>query len=67
MTYILKNQWYSNRLIKMFMRISVFPFEYSKTEDILQEISLPSKDMFYSTLSSSHIRDEDCKHARIVL
>ena len=46
MTYILKKQGNSNKLIKTLMLKGVFPYEYLPSEDVLQEKSLPPKDKF---------------------
>ena len=59
MTYALKKQGYTDKLIKMLFRKGVFPYDYLFPQDVLQETFLPSKDKFYSTLTSSHISDED--------
>ena len=50
----------------MLFRKCVFPYEYLVTQDVLQELSLPSKDKFFSTLTSSHVVDEDSKYTKTV-
>ena len=50
----------------MLFRKGVFPYEYLISPDVLHETSLPPKDQFYSTLTSSHISDEDFEYAQAV-
>ena len=42
----------------------VFPYGYMDRWDRLDETSLPSKEMFYSELSKSHISDWDYERAK---
>ena len=46
------------------MRNDVFQYEYMTSEDVLQETSLPSKDKFYCTSTSSHISDDEDRFAK---
>ena len=66
MTFALKKQGYTHKLFKMLLSKGVYPYEYLVTQHVLQETSLPSKDKFYSTLTSSHIIDENYKYTQAV-
>ena len=44
----------------------VFPYEFLDNFDKLQNTSLPPKEAFYSTLTDSHISQEDYDHAKKV-
>ncbi|XP_016843293.2 uncharacterized protein LOC107981605 [Nasonia vitripennis] len=44
----------------------MFPYDHIKSFDYLNEISLPDKESFYSSLYDSGISDEDYKHAQTV-
>ncbi|XP_022160471.1 uncharacterized protein LOC111026659 [Myzus persicae] len=44
-------------------RKGVFPYEYVDSWDKLNETTLPPKIDFFSTLTETHVRDEDYEHA----
>ena len=45
------------------IRKGVYPYEYMDSWDVFDEIVLPPKDSFYSSLSKTHITDADYEHA----
>ena len=46
------------------LRKGVYPYEYMNSFERFNETSLPPKEAFYSTLTDSHISDEDYEHAK---
>ena len=48
------------------LRKGVDPYEYMDSFERFNETSLPPKEAFYSTLTDSHISDEDYEHAKKV-
>ena len=48
------------------LRKGVYPYEYMDSFERLNETSLPPKEAFYSTLTDSHISDDDYEHAKNV-
>jgi hypothetical protein len=59
-TYKLKNE----EIIQKILRKGVYPYEYVDSFDKFNETSLPAKEHFYSTLTDSHISEEDYEHAK---
>lgn len=47
-------------------RKGVFPYEYISGYEMLDELTLPPKESFYSSLNGTHITDEDYEHAQNV-
>ena len=50
----------------LLLRKGVYPYEYADTSERFSEISLPSKEDFYSNLNMEDIRDIDYRHANNV-
>ena len=50
----------------LLLRKGVYPYEYVDDWQRFDESCLPPKDAFYSTLTDSHISDEDYKHGQAV-
>ena len=50
----------------LLLRKGVYPYEYVHDWQRFDESCLPPKDAFYSTLTDSHISDEDYKHGQAV-
>ena len=50
----------------LLLRKGVYPYEYADTSERFSEISLPSKEYFYSNLSMEDISDIDYRHANNV-
>ena len=50
----------------LLLRKGVYPYEYMDTWERFSEISLPSKDDFYSNLNMENINDIDYRHANNV-
>ena len=48
---------------KLLLRKDVYPYEYMDSWKRFNEIELPSKDKFYSTLNLEDISDDDYAHA----
>ena len=48
------------------LRKGVYPYEYVNSFERFNETSLPPKEAFYSTLTDSHISEEDYEHAKKV-
>ena len=42
----------------------MYPYEYMDSYDVFRETELPSKDLFFSRLTNTHITDQDYEHAR---
>ncbi|XP_063388138.1 uncharacterized protein LOC134674022 [Cydia fagiglandana] len=51
---------------KRLLRKGVYPYEHMSSYDSLNLTALPSKDDFFSSLSDSHISEEDYDHAKDV-
>lgn len=49
-----------NRLRKK----GIYPYEFMSSEECLKKTTLPRKDQFYSSLSDSHVSDDDYNHAK---
>ena len=47
------------------LRKRVYPYEYADTWERFSEISLPSKEDFYSNLNIEDISDIDYRHANV--
>lgn len=54
---------FKDLLLKLLKRKGVYPYEYVDSFDQLEELSLPPKEKFYSTLTDTHISDEEYEHA----
>ncbi|XP_075210257.1 uncharacterized protein LOC142317586 [Lycorma delicatula] len=52
--------------LSLVTRKGVYPYEYTSSWDTLEETSLPPKEKFYSSLTETHITDEDYNHAKLV-
>ena len=52
---------YSN--VDLILKKAIFPYEYLSSFEKLNESQLPSKEYFYSSISNSHISDEEYAHA----
>ena len=50
----------------LLLRKGLYPYESMDTWERFNEISLPSKEDFYSNLNMEHISDIDCRHAASV-
>ena len=50
----------------LLLRKGVYPYEYMDSWEKFSEISLPSKEDFYSNLNMEDISDIDCRHANNV-
>ncbi|XP_044741459.1 uncharacterized protein LOC123302553 [Chrysoperla carnea] len=48
---------------QLLTRKGVFPYEYMSSWERLDEVSLPTKEAFYSALTDEHITDQDYNHA----
>jgi len=48
------------------LRKGVFPYEYITSHSTFKETALPPKESFYSSLTESHISEEDYNHALLV-
>ena len=61
-------EFYNNDLNKfvLLLRKGVYPYEYADTWERFSEISLPSKEDFYSNLNMEDISDIDYRHANNV-
>ena len=46
----------------LLLRKGVYPYEYTDSWEKFNEISLPSKEDFYSNLNMEDIDDIDCRH-----
>lgn len=57
---------YSENQIKLLEKKGIFCYDYMDSWSRLDDDRLPSKDLFYSKLTESHISDEDYKHALLV-
>lgn len=62
----LKKQVPSEEDFKRLIRKGIFPYEFIKSYSSLNTTSLPNQSDFYSSLSESHVSDEDYKHAQDV-
>ena len=62
------NEFCNNNLNKfiLLLRKGVYPYEYADTSERFSEISLPSKEDFYSNLNMEDISDIDYRHANNV-
>ena len=47
----------------MLLRKGVYPYEYMESWKKLDEISLPDKEAFHSSLNTENITDIDYRHA----
>ena len=56
---------YINKFV-LLLRKGVYPYEYMDTWERFSEISLPSKEIFYSNLNMEDISDIDYRHANNV-
>ena len=50
----------------LLLRKGVYPYEYVDDWQRFDEICLPPKDAFYSTLTDAHITDQDYEHGLAV-
>lgn len=57
--YILNKEWKCRMLQK-----GIFPYNYIKDLTVLEEKSLPAKEMFYNDLTNEHISDENYNFAQ---
>lgn len=57
---------YNETQIRLLEKKGVFCYDYMDSWCKLDEDHLPSKDLFYSTLTESHISDEQYEHAQMV-
>lgn len=57
---------YSENQIKLLEKKGVFCYDYMDSWDKLNEGGLPSKELFYSKLTESHISEKDYEHACLV-
>ena len=51
-------------LFELLTRKGVYPYEYVTRTAVFDETSLPPKDEFFSSLTESHISDDDYEHAQ---
>lgn len=61
-----KSGCYSDEMFDLLIRKGVFPYEYIDSYEKLNEVKLPPKKRFYSTLTGSTVSKEDYMHARKV-
>lgn len=62
----IKSGFHSDELFNLLNRKGVFPYEYIDGYEKLDELSLPKKENFYSSLTGAHISEENYKHAQNV-
>lgn len=48
------------------IRKGIYPYEYMNSWDVFEEIELPPKEYFYSSLTKAHVSDSDYQHAQHV-
>ena len=53
----------SSQQLKLLLRKGVYPYEYMNSHDKFNEICLPMQDQFFSSLTQSHVSNEDYTHA----
>ena len=64
-SFLYKDHIKSNPNIKnLLLRKGVFPYDFFDSEDKFKLDHLPEKEEFFSTLSQSHISEEDYDHAK---
>lgn len=56
----------STERFKLARRKGIYPYEYMDSWDKYNQLTLPSREHFYNTLSQSHITSEDFLHAKQV-
>lgn len=52
--------------LPLISRKGVYPYEYTSSWAVLNETTLPPQDKFYSSLTDSHVTDQEYAHARNV-
>ena len=62
----IKNHFSDPNHRKLLLRKGVYPYEWMDSMEKMEHTSLPPKESFYSTLTLSHISDEDYTHAQNV-
>ena len=62
----MKKYYSGNQLFCLLLRNGVYPYDYVDCLKKLDEASVPSKEAFYSKLTSESITDEDYQHAHRV-
>lgn len=62
----LSNYFPNQDQFKLLMRKGVYPYEYMTDLHKYDEMFLPSKDCFFSSLNNENISDEDYYHAQLV-
>lgn len=68
--FILKSECersgYRSDMMSLLCRKNPFPYEYVDKYEKLEETKLPPEECFYSSLTDSHVSEEDYKHAQNV-
>lgn len=62
----IKSGFHSEEMFNLMNRKGVFPYEYISGYEKLDEQTLPQKESFYSSLTGTHVSEEDYKHAQNV-
>jgi len=62
----LRKFYAEERQFNLLRRKGVYPYDYVDSVDKLTDISLPTKEAFYSRLNEEDISDEDYEHAKTV-
>ena len=59
-------RYYKHGKLELLTRKGVYPYEYTDSQEKLEETELPPKEAFYSRLNGVGISDEDYEHAKKV-
>lgn len=60
----LRHSFPNNEDFNRLRKKGIYPYEFITSEDCLKKTTLPSQEQFYSSLTNSHVSNDDYNHAK---